>query len=79
MKGNIQDMNSRGTHEINLRVRQTEQSYQQRMQEETQFLGKRPSSVKWSKWEAVFSLIFGSLLANISKPLGKRLHLSHNG
>ncbi len=79
MKGMKLEMNNRGNYEINLHVRQAEQSYQQLNQEMVAYSPKQPSPMAGPSRGTIFNIIFGSILANISKPFGKRLHLSREG
>jgi len=79
MKGNQLELNNRGNYEINLQVRRAEQSYQRGMQEMVAYSPKRLSSMAVTSRGTIFKSIFGSILAYISKPIGKRLHLSRDG
>ncbi len=72
-------MNIRGNYEINQRARFAGQSYQQWNQAMVVHSPKQPSSMAVTNRGTIFSIMFGSILANISKPLGKRLQLSREG
>ena len=79
MKGNQLELNNRGNYEINLQVRRAEQSNQRGMQEMVAYNLKQHSSMAGPSRRTIFNIIFGSILANISKPFGKRLRLSRDG